>query len=97
MTNSARGSYAASRAEKFLIVQYGDHQPVATRTMLGFDKSYSSEDMKLAPDSPGFITYYAIDGINYTPPPLPAVQHSTSPISAPSCCKPPGFPCRTPI
>jgi Sulfatase len=60
-------------AEKFLIVQYGDHQPVATRTMLGFDKSYSSEDMKLAPDSPGFITYYAIDGINYTPPPMPNV------------------------
>ena len=60
-------------AEKFLIVQYGDHQPVSTRTMLGFDKSYSSEDMKLAPDSPGFITYYAIDGINYTPPPLPEV------------------------
>ncbi len=59
--------------EKFLIVQYGDHQPVATRTMLGFDKSISSEDMKLAPDSPGFITYYAIDGINYTPPPLPEV------------------------
>ena len=41
--------------ERFLIVQYGDHQPVATRTMLGFDKSYAAEDMKLAPESPGFI------------------------------------------
>ncbi len=25
--------------ERFLIVQYGDHQPIATRTLLGFDKS----------------------------------------------------------
>lgn len=60
--------------ERFLIVQYGDHQPVATRTYLGFDKSYASEDMKLAPDSPGFVTYYAIDGVNYTPPSMPAVD-----------------------
>lgn len=61
-------------SERFLIVQYGDHQPVATRTMLGFDKSYTAEDMKLAPESPGFMTYYAIDGVNYTPPAMPAVE-----------------------
>ena len=60
--------------ERFLIVQYGDHQPVATRTMLGFDKSYTAEDMKLAPESPGFMTYYAIDGVNYAPPAMPAVE-----------------------
>jgi len=61
-------------AEHFLIVQYGDHQPVATRTMLGFDKSYAAEDMKLDPESPGFITYYAIDGVNYAPPPMPEIE-----------------------
>jgi hypothetical protein len=78
----ARIDYDAFRAElvrrfpneRFLIVQYGDHQPVATRTMLGFDKSYTAEDMKLAPQSPGFMTYYVIDGINYTPPPMPSVE-----------------------
>ncbi len=60
--------------EKFLIVQYGDHQPVATRQLLGFDKKDTAEDMKMKPDSKGFITYYAIDGINYTPPPMPKVD-----------------------
>lgn len=60
--------------ERFLIVQYGDHQPVATRTYLGFDKSYAAEDVKLDPDSPGFLTYYSVDGVNYTPPPLPSVD-----------------------
>ncbi|MCB1483938.1 MAG: sulfatase-like hydrolase/transferase [Hyphomicrobiaceae bacterium] len=78
----AKKDYDAFRAqlkerfpnERFLIVQYGDHQPVATRTYLGFDKSFAAEDMKLDPDSPGFVTYYSVDGINYTPPPLPAVD-----------------------
>ena len=60
--------------EKFLVVQYGDHQPVATRTLLGFDKNLTAEDVKMAPDSPGFLTYYAIDGINYAPPPMPDVE-----------------------
>lgn len=57
--------------EKFLIVQYGDHQPVATRTMLGFDKKFTAEEVKLTPESPGLLTYYTIDGINYQPPPMP--------------------------
>lgn len=61
-------------AERFLIVQYGDHQPVATRTYLGLDKSLTAEDVKLPPDSPGFLTYYIVDGVNYTPPPMPAVD-----------------------
>lgn len=59
--------------ERFLIVQYGDHQPVATRTLLGFNKSLEAEDVKLDPDSPGYITYYAVNGVNYQPPPLPDV------------------------
>lgn len=60
--------------ERFLIVQYGDHQPVATRTYLGFDTSLTAEDVKLAPESPGFLTYYTIEGINYAPPPMPQVE-----------------------
>jgi len=57
--------------ERFLIVQYGDHQPIATRTLLGFDRSLSAEDVKLTPDSRGLLTYYSVNGVNYDPPPLP--------------------------
>ena len=78
----AKMDYEAFRAdlkvrfpnEKFLIVQYGDHQPVATRTLLGFDQKLTAEDVKLNPDSPGLVTYYTIDGINYQPPPIPNVE-----------------------
>ncbi len=57
--------------ERFLIVQYGDHQPVATRTLLGFDSQLTAEDVKMEPEHPGYATYYSIDGINYQPPPMP--------------------------
>ncbi len=60
--------------EKFLIVQYGDHQPIATRTLLGFDAKLDAEDVKLNPDSPGLLTYYSIEGINYDPPPMPSID-----------------------
>jgi hypothetical protein len=60
--------------ERFLIVQYGDHQPMATRTMLGYTDAYDPEDMLMPIDSPGFITYFAVDGQNYRPPPLPDVE-----------------------
>ncbi|MCU0733240.1 MAG: hypothetical protein MUE84_16880, partial [Hyphomonas sp.] len=43
-------------------------------TYLGFDTSLTAEDVKLAPESPGFLTYYAIEGINYAPPPMPKVE-----------------------
>jgi Sulfatase len=60
--------------EKFLIVQYGDHQPVATRTLLGFDQKLTAEDVKMPPEHPGYVTYYSIDGVNYTPPPMQNVE-----------------------
>jgi phosphoglycerol transferase MdoB-like AlkP superfamily enzyme len=60
--------------ERFLIVQYGDHQPIATRTILGLDNKLDAEDISLPQESPGFVTYYAVDGINYQPPALPAVE-----------------------
>jgi phosphoglycerol transferase MdoB-like AlkP superfamily enzyme len=60
--------------ERFLIVHYGDHQPIATRTLLGVNNKLDAEDISLPLESPGFITYYAVDGINYQPPPLPDVE-----------------------
>ena len=35
--------------ERFLIVHYGDHHPVATRTLLGFDSDTEAEDVALQP------------------------------------------------
>jgi hypothetical protein len=60
--------------ERFLIVHYGDHQPMATRTLLGYRDDTEAEDVLLDPDSIGFHTYYAVHGINYRVPPLPAFQ-----------------------
>jgi Sulfatase len=60
--------------ERFLVVHYGDHQPMATRTLLGFRSETEAEDVALDPDSIGFITYYAVQGVNYVVPPLPAYE-----------------------
>jgi hypothetical protein len=60
--------------ERFLIVHYGDHQPMATRTLLGFNSETEAEDVILDPESIGFITYYAVQGINYRVPALPPYQ-----------------------
>ena len=60
--------------ERFLVVHYGDHHPVATRTLLGFDSNTEAEDVTLHPDSLGFITYYATHGINYRVPALPQFE-----------------------
>ena len=60
--------------EHFLIVRYGDHQPVATRTLLGYPQEAEAEDIHLPEDSPGYLTFYAIDAIGFTPPPLPEID-----------------------
>ncbi len=60
--------------ERFLIVHYGDHHPMATRTLLGQSSDLDAEDVQLSPEGIGYITYYAVDGINYKPPPLPPVE-----------------------
>jgi phosphoglycerol transferase MdoB-like AlkP superfamily enzyme len=57
--------------ERFLIVHYGDHHPTATRFLLGFDGDTQAEDVVLDPESIGYLTYYAVRGVNYRPPPLP--------------------------
>ena len=60
--------------EKFLIVHYGDHHPIASRTLLDVSNKLDAEDVSLPFDSLGFVTYYAVEGINYSPPPLPEVE-----------------------
>ena len=60
--------------ERFLIVHYGDHHPVATRQLLGFAPQMEAEDVDLPPDSPGFITYFAMQGVNFTPRALPTID-----------------------
>jgi hypothetical protein len=57
--------------ERFLIVHYGDHHPMATRTLLGYGAETEVEDVGLGPESIGFITYYAAQGLNYAVPALP--------------------------
>ena len=60
--------------ERFLIVHYGDHHPVATRQLLGFAPQNEAEDVELPPDSPGFLTYFAMTGVNFTPRALPTID-----------------------
>jgi hypothetical protein len=60
--------------EQFLIVHYGDHHPIASRTLLDVSNKLDAEDVSLPFDSLGFVTYYAVEGINYSPPPLPEVE-----------------------
>ena len=75
----ARIDYDAFRAElvrrfpneRFLIVHYGDHHPVATRPYLGYAPETAPQDVVLERDSIGFETYFAVDAIRYTPPPIP--------------------------
>jgi hypothetical protein len=74
----ARADYRDMRAqlarrfpdERFLIVHYGDHQPLATRFLFGFDAEEIEEiNSALPEDSPAFLTYFAIDALGYQPPP----------------------------
>jgi phosphoglycerol transferase MdoB-like AlkP superfamily enzyme len=57
--------------ERFLMVHYGDHHPMATRTLLGYKEETQAEDVILDEDSIGFLTYYSVRGINYRVPALP--------------------------
>ena len=65
--------------ERFLVVHYGDHHPMATRTLLGYKDETEAEDVILDRDSIGFITYYAANGVNYRVPALP--QYETLDVS----------------
>ena len=57
--------------ERILVVHYGDHQPSATRTLVGYAEDVDFEGLQVEANHPAFLTYYAADGINYKVPPLP--------------------------
>jgi hypothetical protein len=57
--------------EQFLIVHFGDHHPTATLTLLGFRDDASIEDVVRSGNEAAFITYYAVDGVHFRPPPPP--------------------------
>ncbi len=57
--------------ESFLIVRYGDHHPMSTRMLLGFKENTEAEDVLADRDSIAFQTFFAVNGVNYNPPPPP--------------------------
>ncbi|HJZ42131.1 MAG TPA: sulfatase-like hydrolase/transferase [Hyphomicrobiaceae bacterium] len=61
-------------SEQFLIVQYGDHQPLATLPLLGFREDVYIEDVMQSGNQAALMTYYAVDGVRYRPPPLPELE-----------------------
>ncbi len=60
--------------QAFLIVHYGDHQPTATLSLLGFDENASIEDVMSSGNEAARMTYYVLDGVRYRPPPLPSLD-----------------------
>lgn len=78
----ARMDYAYLRSElvrrfpsqSFLIVHYGDHQPTATLSLLGFDENASIEDVMASGNEAARMTYYALDAVRYQPPALPSLD-----------------------
>jgi hypothetical protein len=53
--------------ERFLIVRYGDHQPMATRMLLGYGECTEAEDVLVGRGSIGYQTYFAINGVRFVP------------------------------
>ena len=60
--------------EPILLVHYGDHHPMATRKLLGFKEDTDAEEVAIDEQSIGYTTYYAVETLNFTAPPLPSVE-----------------------
>ncbi len=60
--------------QAFLILHYGDHQPTATRTLLGFGSDASIEEVMRSANPAALLSYYAIDGVGYRTPDLPDLR-----------------------
>ncbi len=53
--------------ERFLIVRYGDHHPMATRVMLGYSEGTEAEDVLVARGSIGYQTFFTVNGVRFDP------------------------------
>jgi hypothetical protein len=53
--------------ERFLIVRYGDHHPMATRVMLGYSEGTEAEDVLVARGSIGYQTFFTVNGVRFEP------------------------------
>ena len=56
--------------ERFLIVSYGDHQPMITEPLISALEGDGVPPLQ----SLKFMTYYSVVGISYAPPQLPKVE-----------------------
>jgi hypothetical protein len=56
--------------QSFLIIHYGDHQPTATRPLLGFGQKADIEQVMSSGNPAALVTYYVVDGVRYRPPSL---------------------------
>ncbi|MDP1867765.1 MAG: sulfatase-like hydrolase/transferase [Bradyrhizobium sp.] len=57
--------------QSFMVLRFGDHQPAISQKMLepGIDRKVLAQRLMMA-DPRYFSTYYALDGINFSPPDL---------------------------
>lgn len=53
--------------QRFLIVRYGDHHPMATRVLLGYNEGTEAEDVLVARGSIGYQTFFAVNGVRFAP------------------------------
>ena len=60
--------------EPVLLVHYGDHHPMATRKLLGFREETDVEEVAIDQQSIGYITYYAVEALNFEAPKLPPMD-----------------------
>ncbi len=60
--------------EQFLLVQYGDHHALPASYLWGYTYETGVQDMTLPEGFPLYTTYFSVDGVNYTPPRLPALD-----------------------
>ena len=53
--------------ERFVIVRYGDHHPMATRVLLNYGVDTEAEDVLVDRGSIGYQTFFAVNGVGVTP------------------------------
>jgi hypothetical protein len=75
MVNADYASFKAELSRRFpgkpfLFVHYGDHQPTVTRPYVDFNEQTFGSQVNPS----AYTTYFAVEGLNYTPAPLPDVE-----------------------